>query len=121
MAKDQKKKESPFIKFNEIGDEITGLFNGFQKAKAFPNQPPGLAVKIGEKLVGISASLKNQLRTVQGGLIMGKTKIKIEYVGESEKLYYGKPTHLYELTIDGKKVEPTFDATAEDVDKFFNS
>jgi hypothetical protein len=105
-----------FFKFEKIGDEIEGIFNGFYENEY------GLAIKIDDTLVSINkVALKNVIKSAYKLFEESKTKIKITYIGNSNKKYGANKVKLFEVYVDGIliKKEPIKLDTKEDISKFF--
>lgn len=98
---------SPFWKPRKTGDQIEGIFQGFELShleNKKGDHPVNMRLDTG--IVTLSTVLVSFFKTSWKKIRAGKTRIKIVYVGLSKKTYYGKnKAKLYTVLMDGKELK----------------
>lgn len=121
MAKRMRKEEregkpSPFWKPEADGQFIEGVFKGYEQTEK------SVCIRINETLVALSTVLRSFFKPVYRSMKAGKSKLRIVYIGETEKKYSGHHAKLYRVYLNGKELEQSFEADKLDskrVDDFF--
>ena len=114
---------SVFWKPTETGEVLEGTFQGFEQMKDL-NGHDAAAMKVGDRKVNISASLKSLFAEVYGKLKAGSSKVRLVYLGTSKvKSHKGWTVKVFNLYVDGKQVETKAGtpATKSYLDDFFGS
>jgi len=98
---------SPFWKPKKTGDQIEGVFEGFEMSNLENKKgehPVNMRLDAG--IVTLSSVLVSFFKPVWKKLRAGKTRIKIVFVGLTKKTYYGKnKAKLYTVLLDGKELK----------------
>lgn len=121
---------SGFWKPTEINQFVEGLFNGFSEGeitrgkgkKATVDHP--VSILIGGVAVTLTTVLKGFFKPVFKKLVLNKSKIKVQYIGVTEKLYSGKPARLFRVWLNDEEIHSTIsgkELQAKELEDFFNS
>lgn len=120
------KKKSPFVKFNEIGETVEGVFSHYSKTKGLQKtdqNPEGegrALVLVDGRMIGLSTDLVNKFKELGAKIIPQKSKVRIQLVSINEKNKF----HEYLVTVDGKELKGTFGekigTSQEEIENFFN-
>lgn len=114
QAKGKGKKPSPFFKPKKVGDRLEGNFVQFEATQF------GIAMRLTKGLVAVNKILLRLLKATDYKKFNEKTKVKVVFIGLG-KGKKGKPSHLYELHVNGKKIDAPFSEPLDEkkLDKFF--
>lgn len=118
MAKKQKTEtKTEFVKFDKIGDAVSGTFKGFFESQF------GLVMQIDNKFVSINkAQLKNLIKEIYSDLKENKSKIAIIFERSESKKGRKNPLKIFSVYVDKKEIKPAFSldkANKETINSYF--